>query len=1584
MNCNLKNKFQDKFGITLNERVMLPEMQKSEIASWVHTLNNKMKEEGFDKEVFKITYRQRQTSGFDVKGNNYVTDYILEYNDKNAQEYESFEYYTMSKNILEQEQERLSWLATDGELFSPKEEHLYNDEELYSPQDNTNIIDVPGNFLEWKENRIKLKETLERQASKYRKQNNKLKLKLTNKAIKEIDKQLNQFNENDIDVVHERLIQEIDSLDNFLKNINENNSLDSAMILEANQIKQRINDLYLYFIGEDLDGLKNDTSTNLVKLLENTFDINQLNNIQNNVRNLEKIYREKTFIIIKGIFQNDSLVHEHKKNPNFEKFYETGIKIIEANSQSIGIEGNFLGAAHVDSLISDLLISLRDSNYNKEVGITQSLIENLKDAWLKIKDIKINDEFLTTKLYEKDDFGVRTNRLVTPYMKSFYKLINDVNSLKYSFYKNRNSENYKNWMNIMKNNVDFIEPYKIKSFYDLYKDNDLFKDYFKYDNEQMNQYETELREKLGNTLFELELEKQKEAIADFINEHDNNLFASYLDKYNKNPFAFISNFYSENYNKADMTTGEFLEPNFTKFIPKKDNYINNNLKKIESEEKGTELMEVWKNSYKLLTEYINPSLQSEGVDVKLNELMNEREVLDREIIKDMSFFKKTNKVFSSMWKNWIGDFTKNKDSQQLLEDELKKAETEKEKQEILKKQKDLIVNYANYGNNVVKEWKYYFDGKNIKDLMKIAEDEKLDLSNLQGIEARKVKELLVNSLTQLKINKSSSSNMFSSIVNATDIVRNMNTRRNTMSTYSVMKDYLKQDNKSSNLDYVEKWGDLNLTGKTYLENFIPGKLRSKQFFDFKVYTEAEEELIKFIKNEKHNIDFNYDFVYKKDRYVKKDDKYYVIDDKQQLTEISKNEIDKVYEDYTKSILDKLGVTFQWGSMALGIMSKFIKSSLLGLNLKSGIGNRIVGLHQNMAAASSGEFGFNTKQLLRARRFLAGDNTLKFINYTHLPQLVGRTETRRLKNTKTLMTLAENLRLLENVMDNIKIEGEFNNTGKFKTFQTILSDVAVNNPEWKNQMEIFLSILQNVEIETVNKDSEGKTIMKPFFNGKEFAYVPGTLQLKDEFKTEANIDNWEKFKEDKAGNSPQNLLVAKMKAAKSALQGNYSQDDKIPIQGYVSGRLVTMFTRWLYGNTFRQYGSKQLDLRTGKVEFEGNKRELFKHGPTAIFHTLLANGGVNSGITMAQGALLGAGIGISAGALAVSGVGTLGIGAWLVLKNKDLFSHSFNRQEVNLALNYAKEVALRSINIVPKYLYTDLVGEERINNMKYKPDGMSEEQRNILSASAEELAQKVGIFIGSAIASTVVTALYSMIGSDDDEDKYKKLAEAEEKINWLTNLKNNMYQDIEKFTNPKAFYDSGASMIYWKMLTKWNEKTFGIFSDKETIMEEIINNKKPLSQGINEILKEQSKVAGFPRSVFDLIDGKSLIEDERIYSKGDWFDAIIDNKAKSPEKNYKEATTAKRKMISEDVKSKIREIYAEKGTDLDEETVKDLAKIFMQKNNLYKERKGTYEDLYESDSWENIDKAIENMNENDLQKERRIKKEKETSDEFSAE
>ena len=99
---------------------------------------------------------------------------------------------------------------------------------------------------------------------------------------------------------------------------------------------------------------------------------------------------------------------------------------------------------------------------------------------------------------------------------------------------------------------------------------------------------------------------------------------------------------------------------------------------------------------------------------------------------------------------------------------------------------------------------------------------------------------------------------------------------------------------------------MNLKGKTYHDNFIPGKVRSKQFFDFKLYTEAEQELINFIKNERNNIDFNYNFTYQENRYIKENGSYFVINKKQQKTEISKKEIDKQYDNYTKGILDDLG------------------------------------------------------------------------------------------------------------------------------------------------------------------------------------------------------------------------------------------------------------------------------------------------------------------------------------------------------------------------------------------------------------------------------------------------------------------------------------------------------------------------------------------------------------------------------------------------------------------------------------------------------------------------------------------------------
>lgn len=169
-------------------------------------------------------------------------------------------------------------------------------------------------------------------------------------------------------------------------------------------------------------------------------------------------------------------------------------------------------------------------------------------------------------------------RFQTPYEASFLKDDSILRDLKDGFYRQKKSEvtedwislctTYSNWMYYLKHNIDFIEPYKLKYFYDLYKDNPIFSCYFVYTEEEMFQYKSELVELFDYELYKIELERQHEMIKAYLFVIDNNLFTYIMDRYIKNPFAFLKNFYSNNYRNADKNTGEYLTPTFLEYVPK--------------------------------------------------------------------------------------------------------------------------------------------------------------------------------------------------------------------------------------------------------------------------------------------------------------------------------------------------------------------------------------------------------------------------------------------------------------------------------------------------------------------------------------------------------------------------------------------------------------------------------------------------------------------------------------------------------------------------------------------------------------------------------------------------------------------------------------------------------------------------------------------------------------------------------------------------------------------------------------------------------------------------------------------------------
>ena len=79
-----------------------------------------------------------------------------------------------------------------------------------------------------------------------------------------------------------------------------------------------------------------------------------------------------------------------------------------------------------------------------------------------------------------------------------------------------------------------------------------------------------------------------------------------------------------------------------------------------------------------------------------------------------------------------------------------------------------------------------------------------------------------------------------------------------------------------------------------------------------------------------------------------------------------------------------------------------------------------------------------------------------------------------------------------------------------------------------------------------------------------------------------------------------------------------------------------------------------------------------------------------------------------------------------------------------------------------------------------PEGMTEQERNLLSASAMDVSQKLGIFLNTSIA-ILILGLFLLVSGDDDDEKTKTAKKLEELLNMNLNIKI-IYIMINKYTN----------------------------------------------------------------------------------------------------------------------------------------------------------------------------------------------------------
>lgn len=1507
---------------------------------------------------------------------------------------------------------------------------------------NLEQTNKPTNYKEWFDSRLNIKKMLNQKVKHFYNQKDYQKVGEINRLIESIDNQIVEAKKDltDPKVVHKTAMDEIELVTDFLMDINKD-AVNAANALDVNQIESRIDFLKHFFLGE-VNGIANiyeelgdDLSKEapFYKSMKDNLSETEFKEIYDKVQNIKNLYEKAKGKIIVGILTNDTLVNNLIDSGTWESALDkdgnTVIPVLEELKQMIinregldvGMVEKFtLGGFSGGGLLGQLLASLRNNQLSKETGSTQTALNRLSDNWLKIKDKKDKDgNFISNSLYQKDNFGVRNNKLISRYSNTFFEKMALINQAKTDFYISETSSDYSKWMAHEKVNYDRIQPSMINEIKEAivpgtdmtYGEHPAYKDYFNKTTEDSKKYNDYLKKVLGQTTYSREISKALDMINAYHIGIVNDMLTP-LQIIKRNPFAFADNFYSKNAMQADKNSGEYLEPRYVRSIPKLDNpdFYNKEFERIENSEHGPDLMEFYKDAADLSQEYINPTMRSEGVKVTNADILSLEDTFEREMFSQLNVFGKLTKGF----KNIVHDYLRGFYDGNISSQNRRLAEFDTKAR--------FNVHYRPYGRQQIDLMTKSLLNNETTELLKIANQEIggniIAPQFTDNHDLNLYKYRLANSIARNRINKTTSSNIFESIKSGTIIANDTRARRATVATLEAMKEFvgkpLDKDQRNINngsgiqdnlFSFLESWGNANVYGeknsldlqKNNLGRKITHHETNSKRFKFK--SEAEKKLIEVLKKdiETNNNDgfstFNFNFKFE-DQYVKyhtdKNGKFFkTVDDIK--SEVTYEEVQAMYNEYLGNLIQQQGINLTSGGLLQGIAGSFIRQSLF-LNPRSGINNRLQGMSQNLSVAASSRYGFNMVDYQYARRMLFGTNTLKYINKAiTIP-------TKRGKNIETLQMFQSAMELFQNRAD------ELSNVGRFEgrtinNFATALADFALdfslNNPEWHNQTEIVLSILQNTKVIDIHGNQRH---FLDRTNG-EFIYIPGTMELKPEFDTPRNRDLWVNFTnhieetKDKNGevietkkDATSLQTISNIKLAIHRTQGNYDNKDVIMIQNSAIGSLATIFKRYLFENTNLQYGTDKVDLRSGELNVKGRKVALFEHIPTTVayFAALNAGGFIGTGIAAA----FGVGATISALPLLIAGGSTaLTLGALKYLKKTSYKQSQLSKQELNLGLNFLGETFLRAVNTplnVASYGKINILGEtieKYVNNSAINNTAITEADRRLLSESAQDISSKFAMYFYYTALAYAASSLYNALFGIDDEDRKKddptdQYYELKQRINFegrlnaLLNNRNIIMSEFDKFANVKDFQNEAFTVPLANYLIRGYATING---DQET------------GAGSAYERYQEGKISGadmslrylkllpipMPNTMMKtaLSDDSSVFEDARVYDgKTDFDKFLLYSKIETPDKEYQKAVTKKRTELKREAQDVVRKAlvkkyrsegkadYLKSGA-FKEEIDKEVTKIMKPAT---KKKGKSYQTLYENEeAWNKIEDKIKN-------------------------
>ena len=1377
-------------------------------------------------------------------------------------------------------------------------------------------------FNEYKEFKKDLAKRLKSNLANYKKLNTKSKntleymneVKNFTKAISKIEDDIASLQGvNEAQFILKDIIEELDYLENELTNSN-------PFSIQNKEIIHRLNVLSKLILGHPITGRTIMNSDEAFTQI-NGSDIEGFNSLKAKMSDTKNEYDAFVKrVAVEAITKNELYLTAiaNMEQEDVDKFFEgfkddLGKDINLAQSYMLGIDSN------------------KDSNYVKGINIIyqtniKKVQQNIAQDETRIQElyhILTDKNFNFQDFYNKDSNGILTDQLIGKYTNKWYDKIGEILKLRNELSFTRESlkdTKYKVFINSLDKNTDIIDIRKIKAFKDAFSEN--YGEFFTFSDEEMSSYEESLRKRLGKT-YDKNIEEQMTLMKVFDSRIEDLIISG-----NKNvekisdsesPLKFLENFYSENKYKRIKTSVNGKEAEFfnigkyNRIIPK-EQIKNSNGDLVNSGfynevfnnqiDKDDDIFEMWELLHKMLTEHINPAYYVDGKfirDTTIPMLKKDFQETIATSFKEGGVINMIRAIVSKAINGWKDMW-------------FEKTQVADEK--------GLVPNYSNVAQREIHEYTKALLTKSQPELIRMANQKGLKFENDAS------KKEIADGIARAEILPTFSTDIVKNILAVSRLAVVQRARRDSSFMIELLYDqHVKsgENRKNSNMK-MRHWINVMVYGhrnRPSEENNVVSKSNIKRF------TESEKRILKIydeqLRGDGKEIEFNDGDIFYNKIIENGTDKYYensfFSDDEgvehKAKKEISKDEFEEKLGEYIKSQTDVMGVSLTVAGILKGIM-EMLSLKFLGFSAKSGIKNRIDGLIMNMIRDAEG-YHWTEGNLKHSSRILSFSNLIRIGN--------GKLDFINKKRAEQLKTLDMMMERMDILQDRKDFRDKKDKTSTFGQHKDLFKpyNLAVGLPEYKNQMEIALSIMQDVKIKSafgvetglcngtgIMLDENGQKVDDNNFFP---AFKPGTLELKDEYKYTAeafdenkklrtdidvsifinkeNIgyETFELIKED--ANNKVHQLASTINQVISRTQGNFSNLDTIMMMNSVWGRMAMMFKRYMPEHFNQRWGSMDADIITGKKAYEGRYRVIMRN-PGAL------------GIAASAALFIGAG--------PLFGLPALGVGFILPyfynLMAKKVFKKEVTKglaDNLLISAGMLQEIIIRTLNLPATLVKSpkDLRDIKKLTKNKsfekvMEKGVLTEQEVGAIKATAQDLSVQISMILLIMLAKDIFG------GGDDDEDEEKKQIR-----NYIDNFGNQLLSNLNIYQNPvKLKEDTGNILL------------ISILADTMRFAKMVKKHHEDGAYTVGELIEKAAKVQPIVplfNNPFGIVtraldSERGIFKEDREYQKGQWFDRHnMSDESKAKLRNENERALLKQVYI-DDLKERLEKEYDMDGTE----------------------------------------------------------------------